>query len=172
MQINIDSFELEGVVGKGGFGIVKAAIKRTSMEWFAIKIVSKDQILKKRDGVSSMFNELRILSQLPESQLWMYLHWAFTDQRHCYLVSDLISGGDMRYHLANLGRTFTEKEAKFYLASLLLAVGKLHSYGILHRDIKPENVVLNAQGFMVLTDFGISHALASGTIGFLFEKLQ
>jgi len=69
---------------------------------------------------------MRILSRLPESHLWTYLHWAFTDQRQCYLVVDLVSGGDMRYHLQHLGRTFTEKEARFYLASLLLIVTQVN----------------------------------------------
>ena len=143
--------------------------------------------------------QLSILQNLPPSIFWVNLHWAFTDFHRCYLVFDLLTGGDMRYQLSNIGRTFTEKEARFYLASILLIVNhvrrlsifahfkpyllyfhgyrsftlpnfcsllyehhlQLHEHDIIHRDIKPENIMLDSQGFCVLTDFGISHALNS-----------
>lgn len=51
---------------------------------------------------------------------------------------------------------FTEEDVKFYLAELALALNHLHSLGIIYRDLKPENVLLDADGHIALTDFGLS----------------
>lgn len=171
-QVHKDSFEWECILGKGGFGRVKAACKRDTQEWFAIKIVNKAKILRKKNGVKMLFNELAILSKLEPSVHWITTHWAFTDRcvqfgdlivstagpmhakpvramysqatcsgenesvpilktaaapnpsfrKNCFMVFDLVTGGDLRYHLANLGRTFTEKEARFYTASVIICL--------------------------------------------------
>eukprot|EP00349_Pseudokeronopsis_sp_Brazil_P003762 CAMPEP_0202959940 /NCGR_PEP_ID=MMETSP1396-20130829/4139_1 /ASSEMBLY_ACC=CAM_ASM_000872 /TAXON_ID= /ORGANISM="Pseudokeronopsis sp., Strain Brazil" /LENGTH=263 /DNA_ID=CAMNT_0049678855 /DNA_START=371 /DNA_END=1162 /DNA_ORIENTATION=+ len=65
----------------------------------------------------------------------------------------------MRYHLPN--KFFNEEETRFFTACLLLAVEHVHSKGFLHRDIKPENLVFDEQGYLMLTDFGISRKLPS-----------
>jgi len=51
---------------------------------------------------------------------------------------------------------FVEDDVKFYLAELALALGHLHSLGIIYRDLKPENLLLDSGGHIVLTDFGLS----------------
>lgn len=51
---------------------------------------------------------------------------------------------------------FTEEDVKFYLAELALALDHLHGLGIIYRDLKPENVLLDADGHIALTDFGLS----------------
>ena len=49
-----------------------------------------------------------------------------------------------------------EKHAKFYLAEIILAIEHLHNSGIIHRDLKPENLVIDIDGHLKLTDFGLS----------------
>lgn len=124
-----------------------------TQEWFAIKIMSKAKLLRKRQGINMLFNEvssfspparslvvawkvppgpismtrrvalqLQVLSQLPRSNFWITLHWAFQDKRFCYLAFDLLIGGDLRYHISNIGRTFTEKETCFYVSSVILCL--------------------------------------------------
>lgn len=51
---------------------------------------------------------------------------------------------------------FTEEDVKFYLAELALALNHLHCLGIIYRDLKPENVLLDSDGHIALTDFGLS----------------
>lgn len=51
---------------------------------------------------------------------------------------------------------FTEQDVQFYLAELLLAIEHLHTVGIIYRDLKPENVLLDEQGHIAVTDFGLS----------------
>jgi serine/threonine protein kinase len=51
--------------------------------------------------------------------------------------------------------------AKFYIAEIILAIEHLHKYGIIHRDLKPENLVIDRNGHLKLTDFGLSEFQAS-----------
>jgi serine/threonine protein kinase len=59
---------------------------------------------------------------------------------------DLLTGGDLRYHISRQKR-FGEEQTKFFVACILLALDYIHTNNILHRDIKPENLVLEETGF-------------------------
>jgi serine/threonine protein kinase len=68
---------------------------------------------------------------------------------------DYVNGGDLYFHLKRKTH-FSEKEAKFYGAELLLALSYLHYNGFIYRDMKPENILIDAEGHARLTDFGLS----------------
>lgn len=68
-----------------------------------------------------------------------------------YLVVDLMSGGDLRFHISR--KTFTEDAVRFWIAELGCALRYVHRQGIIHRDVKPDNVLLDADGHVHLTDF-------------------
>ena len=68
-----------------------------------------------------------------------------------YLVVDLMSGGDLRFHISR--KTFTEDAVRFWIAELGCALRYIHGQGIIHRDVKPDNVLLDADGHVHLTDF-------------------
>jgi serine/threonine kinase 32 len=68
-----------------------------------------------------------------------------------YLVVDLMSGGDLRFHISR--KTFTEDAVRFWIAELGCALRYVHSQNIIHRDVKPDNVLLDADGHVHLTDF-------------------
>ena len=69
---------------------------------------------------------------------------------------ELLTGGDLRYHFLNYNFFFTETQIKFLLSNIILGLEYIHKKGIVHRDLKPENVILNTQGYVKITDFGIS----------------
>ena len=71
---------------------------------------------------------------------------------------DYVNGGELFYHLRKKIR-FSEKETKFFAAELILALDHLHSMGFIYRDIKPENILLDSDGHLKITDFGLSKAL-------------
>ncbi|XP_068178785.1 ribosomal protein S6 kinase beta-2-like isoform X2 [Antennarius striatus] len=71
-----------------------------------------------------------------------------------YLILECLSGGELFMQLEKEG-IFMEDTACFYLGEITLALGHLHSNGIIYRDLKPENIMLNHQGHIKLTDFGL-----------------
>lgn len=68
---------------------------------------------------------------------------------------EYFSGGELFFHLKNIGR-FSEERSKFYAAEIILAIECLHSHNIVYRDLKPENVLLDSDGHIRLTDFGLA----------------
>ena len=68
---------------------------------------------------------------------------------------DLLTGGDLRFHIGK-HRRFTEEQTKFFCACVLVSLEYLHSHGIIHRDIKPENLVFDYKGYLRLTDLGVA----------------
>lgn len=87
---------------------------------------------------------------------------AFQDKDSLYLVMDLALGGDMRYQLQNCPNGFSENRTQFYIAQIILALEYLHQKKILHRDIKPENILMDSEGYIKLSDFGLSRRLTTG----------
>jgi serine/threonine protein kinase len=70
---------------------------------------------------------------------------------------DFMIGGELFFHLRKFHH-FTESQAKFYAAEMVLAVEHLHKKGVIYRDLKPENILLGEDGHIKITDFGLSKA--------------
>ena len=81
---------------------------------------------------------------------------SFQDKDYLYLVLQLFTGGDLRYHLTNYIYSFTETQLKFLMSHIVLGLQYIHSKGILHRDLKPENILFDDKGYAYITDFGIA----------------
>lgn len=79
----------------------------------------------------------------------------FTYETFICFVMEYMNGGDFG-HLLKSEQYFEESVAKFYIAELILAVEYLHSIGIVHKDLKPDNMLLDHNGHLKLTDFGLS----------------
>ena len=91
---------------------------------------------------------------------------------------DLLLGGDLRYHIG-IQRSFNEEQTQFFIACILQALEAIHSGGIIHRDIKPENLIFETDGYLRLTDFGISRywspendSETSGTPGYMAPEVM
>ena len=91
------------------------------------------------------------------------LHYAFQTPEKLYFVIDFLNGGELFWHLRKDQR-FSEERTKFYAAEIVLALECLHKNGIIYRDLKPENVLLDKDGHIKLTDFGLSKVGMQGDL--------
>lgn len=115
--------------------------------------MNKDFILSE-DKVSQIISE-RVIMSRSEHPFIVKLFWAYQTSKVLNLVMEFCPGGELFFHLHNLGR-FTEEQARFYFGEILLGLEYLHSNGVLYRDLKPENILIDLDGHIKLTDFGLS----------------
>ena len=98
------------------------------------------------------------------------LHYSFQDQHHLYLIMEYVPGGDLMTLLIKLD-IFPLPMARFYLAECVLAVEAVHRLGFIHRDVKPDNILLDAEGHLKLTDFGLATGLHPMHDGAYYQRL-
>ena len=151
-----DNFEILRMLGKGTFGQVYQVEKKDTKALYAMKVISKRRIIKKRE-VGHTINERNILvkNAITSFPFIVSLKFSFQTLNDLYLITDFMSGGELFLHLQRQGR-FPEHRAQFYCAQLVLALEFLHDNDIIYRDLKPENVLLDAKGNVALCDFGLS----------------
>ncbi|KAB8346381.1 hypothetical protein FH972_023423 [Carpinus fangiana] len=151
-QVHLKQFKLLRVVGKGAFGKVRIVERKDSGLHFALKYVSKEEIVR-QENVRNIVRERKMLESLNHPFL-CNLRYSFQDHEFVYLVVDLMTGGDLRFHIER--KTFTEAAVRFWLAELGCALRYIHSQGIVHRDVKPDNVLLDSEGHVHLADFNVA----------------
>eukprot|EP00640_Fibrocapsa_japonica_P000050 CAMPEP_0113935822 /NCGR_PEP_ID=MMETSP1339-20121228/2886_1 /TAXON_ID=94617 /ORGANISM="Fibrocapsa japonica" /LENGTH=866 /DNA_ID=CAMNT_0000938097 /DNA_START=60 /DNA_END=2656 /DNA_ORIENTATION=- /assembly_acc=CAM_ASM_000762 len=154
--VSIKDFELLCMIGKGAFGKVFQVRSRVDGKVYAMKGISK-RFLKRKNWVSSLKAERDILTKVQHPFI-VSLQCSFQTSEKLYLVMKFLAGGELFFHLTKDG-LLLEDVAVFYTAEILLALEFLHSMNIIHRDLKPENVLLDGEGHVQLTDFGLSKEL-------------
>jgi serine/threonine protein kinase len=90
------------------------------------------------------------------------MDYAFQSENKLFFALEYCPGGELFFYLSQIGR-FKQDAARFYAANILLALEHLHSKNILYRDLKPENVLVGSDGYVRLTDFGLSKENINGT---------
>ena len=175
-DLNKNMFEFNYIIGKGGFGKVWKVQHKKTKDYFALKEMSKRKIIDKKSE-NSINSEKKFLSFLNHPFI-INMHYAFQDMDNLYLVIDLLTGGDLRYHISRY-RTFSEEQTRFFIACIAYSLSYIHSYNVIHRDIKPENLVLEQNGYLRITDFGIAKdnmpdnsSETSGTPGYMSPEVM
>lgn len=139
-------------IGVGAFGEVALVRKQGTHQLYAMKTLSKQDVLK-RNQVAHVKAERDILAEA-DNEWVVKLYYSFQDAQNLYFVMDFIPGGDLMSLLIRRG-VFEEPLACFYVAELVLALESVHKLGFIHRDIKPDNVLIDRDGHIKLTDFGL-----------------
>jgi serine/threonine protein kinase len=162
---SLTDFSLLRRVGRGAYGTVVAARKEDTAACFALKMVHVQRVSRKR-ALHHLKMERRVAS-LVASQGCPFLcelRYAFHTGPWLVLALPLYAGGTLQVHIDERGvgnGGFARSETRWVGAQLTLALEALHAIGVMHRDIKPHNVLVGHDGYLALTDFGLSAVLSA-----------
>ncbi|CAF4318680.1 unnamed protein product [Rotaria socialis] len=148
-----EDFDRMRTLGTGSFGRVMLVKHLTNGNYYAMKILDKQKVVKLKQ-IEHTLNEKRILQAISFPFL-VNLDYHFKDNSYLYMVLEFVLGGEMFSHLRKVGR-FSEQHARFYAAQIVLTFEYLHYLDILYRDLKPENLLIDAEGYLKVTDFGFA----------------
>ena len=155
-KISIFDFEPLKIIGKGAFGEVRVCKYIPNGDIVAIKKMKKEEMHKKNQ-VLHVRAERDVLSEAKNE--WIVdLKFSFQDQHYLYLGMEFLPGGDLM-SLLMARDILPENDAKFYAAEIVLAIESVHKLDCIHRDLKPDNVLIDANGHVKLSDFGLSKKL-------------
>ncbi|KRX07626.1 Protein kinase-like domain [Pseudocohnilembus persalinus] len=152
-KISIDSFHLLSIIGKGSYAKVALVRKKDNGKIYALKILKKS-FIQFRDQKNRVLEERKVLEEA-ENQFVVKMKYAFQNDEKLFFVLEYCPGGEL-FNIINLADSLNTYQTQFYAAQMVLALEYLHSKNIIYRDLKPENVLIDAQGYIKLTDFGLS----------------
>jgi serine/threonine protein kinase len=168
-------YQLESILGEGGFGITYRAYAVRLGRWVAIKeffpagaqrlgvnVISSGQVLPAEFAAMQQhfLDEAKILAQIDNRHV-VKVYDVFQEHNTSYLVMEYLEGETLAMFLSKNRILLDEYTSKLAL-HLADALEALHQYNLLHRDIKPENVFLCQDGRAVLIDFGSARAFVRG----------
>ncbi|KAG6572881.1 AGC/MAST/MAST protein kinase [Phytophthora cinnamomi] len=152
-RVSIRDFQIVKPISKGAFGKVYLARKKTTGDQYAIKVLAKEHLLRKKQ-IQQIETERNILASVV-SPFVVKLFWTFQTKRNLFLVMEYLPGGDFMSLLECIVQ-LEEQVACVYIAEIAIALNHLHTKGCVHRDLKPDNILLSSTGHIKLTDFGLS----------------
>ena len=148
-----EDFSLFRVLGRGGFGMVNGCKRCQTGKLYAMKVMNKRRVkLKKAEALC--LNERNILTII-DSPFVVCMKYSFVTQQDLYLILDLMTGGDLGFHLTRKGK-FSSTETRYYAARILLGIKALHDQSIVYRDLKPENILMGEDGRTKISDLGLA----------------
>ncbi|KAG8747523.1 Serine/threonine-protein kinase [Ceratobasidium sp. 414] len=136
-KLGLDDFRTVKVIGKGAFGEVRLVQKTDTGKIYAMKTLQKNEMLK-RDQLAHVRAERDVLAE-SDSPWVVQLYYSFQDPAYLYLIMEFLPGGDLMTMLIKYD-TFSEDVTRFYMAD----------------DIKPDNILIDKDGHIKLSDFGLS----------------
>lgn len=167
-KIRLTDFRTVKVIGKGAFGEVRLVQKVDTGKVYAMKTLQKAEMLK-RDQLAHIRAERDLLAE--STSPWVVqLFYSFQDPHYLYLIMEFLPGGDLMTMLMKYD-VFSEDVTRFYMAECILAIQAVHDLGYIHRDIKPDNILIDKNGHLKLSDFGLSTGLHKNTDANYYKRL-
>jgi serum/glucocorticoid-regulated kinase 2 len=157
---NLDSFEPLKVIGEKKVGKVLLVKKKSTNEYFAMKVLRKEEIISKKH-VERRLQERKILEKA-NSPFVLKLRYAFQTNTKLYVLTDFYKAGELFFHLRKVKR-FTEDQARIIVGEALLAIEHIHSLGFIARCVLPENMWMDYHGHIVLTNLILAKELSTTT---------
>jgi eukaryotic-like serine/threonine-protein kinase len=152
----IGKYQIEGVLGQGGMGIVYRGFDPAIHRPVAIKTITKSALdpADLQYALTRFRHEAQAVGRLTHPRITaIYDYGEEVDM--AYIVMELVNGQSLFHHMQNQAR-FGLKEIGEMMRQLLDGLGYAHALGVVHRDIKPSNILINDDGRLKLTDFGIA----------------
>ena len=166
-KFELEDLDIQRTLGIGAFGRVKLVkVKPEKIpkngnpnQTYALKCLSKRGIVD--NGLQEhVINEKEIMGELSHPFILTF-HCSMQDEHSIYFLLEILLGGELFRTLRCEGQ-FPESWSRFYAASVMLAFCQIHSKKIAYRDLKPENLVMDAQGYLKVVDFGLAKKLEGG----------
>ncbi|XP_044474548.1 CBL-interacting serine/threonine-protein kinase 8-like isoform X1 [Mangifera indica] len=149
----VGKYEVGRTIGEGTFAKVKFAQNTQTGESVAMKILDRSTIIKHKMA-DQIKREISIMKLVRHPNV-VRLHEVLASRTKIYIILEYITGGELFDKIVHHGR-LSEAEARRYFQQLIDGVDFCHSKGVYHRDLKPENLLLDSQGNLKISDFGLS----------------
>lgn len=152
-QMTLDDFNLIKVIGRGSYAKVFLVEYKKTQKCYAMKVIKKSLVNDDED-IDWVQTEKHVFEQASNHPFLVGLHSCFQTESRLFFVIEYLCGGDLMYHMQRK-RKLPEENARFYAAEIVLALDFLHAKGIIYRDLKLDNVLLDIEGHIKLTDYGM-----------------
>mmetsp|Transcript_22723 Transcript_22723/g.77300 ORF Transcript_22723/g.77300 Transcript_22723/m.77300 type:complete len:1214 (-) Transcript_22723:91-3732(-) len=161
-MIKFEELELKTTLGMGTFGRVRLVRHKPTGEAYALKCLSKRLVVRYKQ--QQHVRDERLLMDSLTHPFCTRLITTFKDSLCVYMLLELTNGGELFKYLDMQpeGR-FKEPDARFYAACVLLVLEHMHEQNIVYRDLKPENLLLDAEGYIKVVDYGFAKKVESRT---------
>ncbi|XP_045788262.1 CBL-interacting serine/threonine-protein kinase 9-like [Trifolium pratense] len=152
-RTRVGKYEMGKTIGEGSFAKVKLAKNVENGNFVAIKILDRNHVLRHhmKEQLSREISTMKIINHPNVVKIYEVM----ASKTKIYIVLELVKGGELFDKIAKNGK-LKEDEARSYFHQLINAVDYCHSRGVYHRDLKPENLLLDNNGVLKITDFGLS----------------
>lgn len=157
---SMTDFKVKAVLGVGAFGKVLLCRHPSSAGVFAVKQLSKAQIIAAQ--LQHHVRQERDVMKDCDSPYLVRLVATFQDPRMLYMCMETVMGGELFNHLSRVGGSIPERDARFYAACVVLAFQYLQNKHYIYRDLKPENLLIDGKGYVKVADFGFAKRLLPG----------
>jgi Ca2+-binding EF-hand superfamily protein len=158
-QTFTDTYDLQGDLGEGKFGLVKLGIHKKTQEKVAIKIIKKDSMDQK--DLELVRSEIDIMKLCKHKNIVRLLDH-YENNEYIFIVMEYLAGGDLGNYSKKRKYDFSEEEVRIIIYQITQGIDYLHKYGVAHRDLKPDNIMLHKKGsinYLKIMDFGLSKIL-------------
>ena len=153
----IGKYEVQGILGRGGMGVVYKAFDPAIHRQVAIKTITKSAMdpSELQYAIARFRHEAQAVGRLTHPRIAAIFDYG-EDENIAYIVMELVNGKSLYEHLQNKAK-FELAEIGEIVRQLLDGLGYAHAQGVVHRDIKPSNILINDDGRIKISDFGIAH---------------
>ncbi|MBC7780628.1 MAG: protein kinase [Proteobacteria bacterium] len=158
---HIGKYRIDAAIGRGGMGMVYRGFDIAIERAVAIKSISRTALpVDEQSGTLDRFRrEAQAAGRLVHPNIVQVFEYG-EDGDLAFIAMELVEGRSLHQELASR-RRFSLREIARMMSELLDALAHSHAQGVVHRDIKPANILLNADGRVKISDFGIARIESS-----------